>query len=94
MTDAAERLAIHPSVVFRELDGEAVLLNLDSGVYYGLDAVGTRVWTLVAEHGTARGVCDRMEREYDVSPDVLARDVERLIRELREKGLLVTVASA
>jgi hypothetical protein len=94
MTDDVAKLAIHPSVVFRELDGEAVLLNLDSGVYYGLDAVGTRVWILVAEHGTARGVCDQMEREYDVSPDVLARDVERLIGELREKGLLVTVASA
>lgn len=94
MTDDTIRLAIHPSVVFRELDGEAVLLNLDSGVYYGLDAVGTRVWTLVAEHGTARGVYDQMEREYDVSPEVLARDVARLIGELRDKGLLVTVAPA
>ena len=94
MTDDAVRLAIHPSVVFRELEGEAVLLNLDSGVYYGLDAVGTRVWTLVAEHGTERGVCDQMEREYDVSPDVLARDVGRLLGELRAKGLLVAVAPA
>ncbi|HEY6507112.1 MAG TPA: PqqD family protein [Vicinamibacterales bacterium] len=93
MTDAA-RLAIHPSVVFRELDGEAVLLNLDSGVYYGLDAVGTRVWALVVEHGTARGVCDQMEKEYAVSPEVLERDVDRLITEMRDKGLLVTVAPA
>lgn len=91
MTDAV-RLAIHPSVVFRELDGEAVLLNLDSGVYYGLDAVGTRVWALVAEYGSARGVCDQMEKEYDVSPEVLERDVDRLIGELRDKGLLVPVA--
>lgn len=94
MTDDAVRLAIHPSVVFRELEGEAVLLNLDSGVYYGLDAVGTRVWALVAEHGTERGVCDQMEREYDVLPEVLARDVARLLGELCEKGLLVAVAPA
>ena len=59
-----ERFVVNPSVVFREMDGEGVLLNLDSGVYFGLDAVGMRIWTLLLEHGTTGPVCAQMEREY------------------------------
>jgi hypothetical protein len=84
-----DRFVVNPSVVFRELDGETVLLNLDSGVYFGLDAVGTRVWTLLLEHGTTGPVCAQMEREYVVERQELERDVQRLVRELRQKGLLV-----
>ena len=84
---------MHPSVVFRELDGETVILNLDSGVYYGLDAVGTRIWSLLLEHGTTRAVCEQMEREFDVAPEVLEQDVRRLVGELCDKGLLVSAAS-
>jgi hypothetical protein len=90
--DQSERLIANPSVVFRELDGETVLLNLDSGVYFGLDAVGTRVWALLLEHGATAPVCVQMEREYDVNRDELERDVHRLVGELREKGLLLAAA--
>lgn len=87
-----QRYEVSASVVFRELDGETVLLNLDSGVYFGLDAVGTRVWTLLLEHGTTGPVCARMEQEYDVEPEALERDVHRLVRELHQKGLIVAAA--
>ena len=88
-----QRYQVNPSVVFRELDGETVLLNLDSGVYFGLDAVGTRVWTLLLEHGTTGPVCATMEQEYDVAPEALERDVRRLVRELYQKGLIVAAAA-
>jgi hypothetical protein len=84
-----QRFVVNPSVVFRELDGEGVLLNLDSGVYFGLDAVGMRIWTLLLEHGSTRPVCQQMEREYEIGRDELERDVHRLVGELREKGLIV-----
>ena len=90
--DHVERFTVNPSVVFRELDGETVLLNLDSGVYFGLDAVGTRVWTLLLEHGATGPVCAQMEREDEVEPDALERDVHRLVRELHQKGLIVAAA--
>jgi hypothetical protein len=83
-----EQLAVHPSVICRELSGETVLLNLVSGVYYGLDAVGTRVWQLLVEGRTIAGVCETMLQEYDVAPDVLQADVVRLVGELRERGIV------
>lgn len=83
-----EQFAVHPSVICRELSGETVLLNLVSGVYYGLDAVGTRVWQLLVEGRTIAGVCETMLQEFDVAPDVLQDDVVRLVGELRERGIV------
>ena len=56
-------------VVFRELDGEAVVLNLESGMYFGLDEVGTRIWRLVEEHRSLRPALEALEVEFDAASD-------------------------
>jgi len=89
-----DRLRAHSSVLSRELGGETVLLNLESGVYYGLDAIGTRVWNLLAQGHALADVCSIMVEEYDVPPETLQRDLMTLVDELCDKQLLVTVSSA
>jgi precorrin-6B methylase 2 len=93
MPDVSGRLRVHPSVLSRELAGETVLLNLESGVYYGLDAVGTRAWNLLAEERTLADVCTIMLEEFEVAHDTLQQDLTMLVRELCEKQLLVPVSS-
>ena len=90
-SDRADRstLAISEGVAFRELDGEAVILSLDSGTYFGLDRLGTRIWRLIEEHGCLSEVSRSLLDEYDVSPSILEADVSRLVSTLVEKGLLV-----
>jgi hypothetical protein len=78
----------NPQVLFRELSGEAVLLNLESGVYFGLDPVGTRVWMLVTRQQPLAAVCATLLDEYDVSAEVIATDVLTLVADLCDKGLL------
>lgn len=85
---ATDQFDVHPSVLCRELSGETVLLNLESGVYYGLDVVGTRVWQLLLRGDTVARICNTMLDEYDVGPDVLRDDVMRLVGELRERGII------
>jgi len=85
---STDQFVIHPSVICRELSGETVLLNLESGVYYGLDAVGTRVWPLLMQGCTIASVRDTMIEEYDVAPDVLNADVLRLVGDLRDRGIV------
>ena len=85
---STDQFLVHPSVITRELSGETVLLNLESGVYYGLDTVGTRVWQLITQGRTIASVCDTMIEEYDVAPDVLHADVTRLVGELRDRGIV------
>ena len=76
------------NIVSRELEGEAVMLNLESGAYFGLDEVGTRIWALIQEHGSLRKVLEVMQSEYDVAPEILQNDLLRLVEELRGKGLV------
>jgi hypothetical protein len=82
------RVAISDDVVSRDLEGEAVILNLESGTYFGLDRVGTRIWTLLQEDGSLRRAFEAVQQEYDVAPEKLEGDLLRLVEELRAKGLL------
>ena len=85
----ASSLRVGEDVVFRELDGEAVILNLASGAYFGLDQVGTRIWQLIEQHGGLRDVLARLREEYDAAPDVLEHDLVDLATQLAAKGLVV-----
>lgn len=72
----------------QELDGETVLLNLESERYFGLDDVGTRVWQHLGEHGRLSRVCEEMQKEYDVDEATLRGDVLQLVDELIEAGIV------
>jgi hypothetical protein len=75
--------------VFRELDGEAVLLNLASGMYFGLDGTGTRIWQLIDQHGQLADVLAALCEEFDAPRDAMERDLLNLASELSDKGLLM-----
>ncbi len=79
---------IHEDAVFRDLDGEGVVLNLSSGVYFGLNEVGTRIWQLVDGLGTLSAVRDSLAREFEVDPDVAGRDLLDLVAQLADRGLV------
>lgn len=92
MTNWAElQLTAPEHVMFRELDGEAVLLNLQNEMYYGLDEVGTRMWQLLTTSESVQAAMDSMLEEFDVTPETLEQDVARMIQELQEHGLLEIV---
>ena len=86
-------VAIGEDVVSRDLEGEAVILNLESGIYFGLDKVGTRIWSLLQEDGSLRRAFEAVQQEYDVAPEKLEGDLLRLVEELRAKGLLSVSSS-
>ena len=77
-----------PDVVFRDLEGEAVILDLASGMYFGLNEVGTRVWRLVDEGRDAAQIVDIVASEYQVDRETVARDVERLLDDLSARRLI------
>jgi coenzyme PQQ synthesis protein D (PqqD) len=73
--------------VFRDLDGEAVILHLDSGTYFGLNAVGTRIWQLLERDGRLTAVLGDLRAEYEAAPDVLERDLLDLVSRLVDARL-------
>ena len=91
MATLASRVRVNDDVLFQELQGEAVLLNLKSGVYFGLDPVGTRIWQLFAEHEVLSEVAQAVVAEYDVAEDRCSEDLLKLVDDL-EKQELVSVS--
>jgi hypothetical protein len=81
-------VAVPDDVIFRELDGEAIILDLAKGLYFGLDEVGTRAWMLLAESSSVGKVIDVMSGEFDVDRSTLERDVLELVTALLDKGLV------
>lgn len=86
--DYSAKIAIPDSVLMQELDGEAVLLNLDSGKYFGLDEVGTRMWQLLQSSASIQVAFDQILDEYEVEPGQLRSDLEGLIAELTAEKLI------
>lgn len=87
-TTLQTRVSQRQDVLFHELGGEAVLLNLESGKYFGLDEVGTRIWQLITEHGQLEPAYQALLQEYEVEPERLAEDLLKLVDQLLEHGLL------
>ena len=79
---------IPSSTLYRDLAGEAVLLQIDTGEYFGLDEVGNRIWQLIVEVGDLDGVRERMIAEYDVDANELSADLDRLLADMVERKLV------
>jgi hypothetical protein len=86
--ELTSNVTISPEVLFQEVGGEAVLLDLASETYFGLDDVGTRIWQILHEHGLLSAVHERMLAEYDVEPARLEEDLLNHIEKLAEAGLV------
>jgi hypothetical protein len=82
------KVRITQDVLHQELGGETVLLNLANESYFGLDEVGTRIWQVLGETQSTTAALTRLLVEYDVSADQLRGDVERLMAQLADAGLV------
>lgn len=71
-----------------DLRGETVILNLASGVYYGLNAVGAQIWSLVQEPRSVNEVLATLMVEYEVEPERGERDLLELLQGLATHGLI------
>ena len=87
------KLTVADDVISEILDGEAVLLNLKTGTYFSLNPSGSRIWQLIEQLGELTSVRDAMLREFEVRPECLDADLESLLKELEQRGLISRAAS-
>ena len=71
-----------------ELGGEAAILNLKVGVYYGLNEVGARIWKLIHEPKRVSEIRDTILEEYEIEPDDCEADIMVLLQDLLDNGLI------
>ena len=85
---ADSRIVLSDEQVHTTLGGEAVILGLRDGVYYGLDSVGARVWALIAEPRRVGDLVETIVAEFDVTTEQCQRDVLALLDDLAARGLV------
>lgn len=84
----AQRARLSDEVLVQEVGGEVVLLDLASERYFGLDPVGTRIWTLLDQNQPLQQVLDTLCDEYDAPRERLHEDLLALVAKLAEAGLV------
>ncbi len=82
------KVKISEHVHFTIIDDECVLLNAQTGDFYGLDEIGTRIWMLIKEYGNLELVVQEMLKEYEVTEEKLRLDISSLVESLRKGKLL------
>ncbi|MEM6583713.1 MAG: PqqD family protein [Pseudomonadota bacterium] len=86
--DLNQTITLSPEVISQEVSGETVLLDLESEHYFGLDEVGTRIWQLIKETDNLQTIFQTLLAEYDVSEERLTQDLDKLLTEIAELGLV------
>jgi Coenzyme PQQ synthesis protein D (PqqD) len=89
----SRKVVASENVLLRELSGEAVLLNLDSEMYFGLDEIGYRMWGVLTTSDSIGAAYEQLLSEYEVEPEQLWESLEALIGECTEQGLLQLASS-
>jgi hypothetical protein len=85
-----DRVAIPDGVLISHLQEESVILNLESERYLGLDDVGTRFLTVLTSSESIEAAYQQLAAEYDVDPQVLRHDLQALVDQLFDQGLLIS----
>jgi hypothetical protein len=82
------RVVVVKDQVSANLAGEAVILNLKSGIYYGLDEVGARIWSLIQQPKSVDEIVAGLLAEYQVEPERCQRDLLALLKQLAAANLI------
>ena len=86
--DLDQKITFSETVFAQEVDGEMVLLDMESENYFGLDEVGTAIWQAMQEKETLHEVLDALLEQYEVEAEVLERDLSNFVTKLLESGLV------
>ncbi|HVJ93452.1 MAG TPA: PqqD family protein [Labilithrix sp.] len=81
-------LARSPNALHRTIDGKAVILHAETGTYFSLNALGSRIWGLLENGATLSALCSALLEEFEVAPDVLRTDVSAFLSELESAALV------
>ena len=83
-----KKVTFADTVFAQEVDGEMVLLDMNSENYFGLDEVGTAIWQAMQEKESLKEVFEVLLEQYEVEEDVLKKDLETFVEKLEESGLV------
>jgi len=89
--DLTSVVTLSPGQISSRLGDEIVIMNLQTGVYHGVQGVSAFVWNLLAQPVQVQNICDRVAAEYNVDLPRCQADILNLLNQLLQEGLVVLV---
>ncbi|MHC1703187.1 MAG: lasso peptide biosynthesis PqqD family chaperone [Tenuifilaceae bacterium] len=82
----------NPELVASDMDGETVMMSIDNGEYFGLDPVGSRIWTLIENPVRIDKLIEQLLEEFDVTKEQCELDTLEFLNQLQDKNLLIILS--
>jgi hypothetical protein len=80
-----------PKLMASGVGEETMMMDIDKGMYYALNSVSSRIWSLLEQPLSMQAVCDKLLDEYDVEPEVCKQEVEQFLGQLLERNIVTVV---
>jgi hypothetical protein len=91
MIDLGSRVVANSTILSSELDAEIVLMDVGSGNYYNLEAVGREIWRALKQPTLVSDLCERLVASYDAPEDRIRSTVLKFLGQLQEHALIAVV---
>lgn len=92
MLTAHSQVVRNEGIVEAEIDGETVMMSIENGAYYGLDAIASRIWALLERPLSVQNICELLVLEFDVDMAQCQQDVLSFLTDMAERKVIqVTV---
>ena len=78
-------------LVSSDPDGETVMMSIKNGKYYGMDAIGSRIWELIKQPRSVSELCGILLTEFNVDRERCEKDVLVFLNKLAEDNLVKVV---
>jgi hypothetical protein len=89
MSNAGSYRINTPAIAHQTIDGEVVLINMETGCYYSLQQSGAEVWQLLEAGADAEAMTTQLGRRYQAEAGQIAAAVEKLLAELQQEAVIV-----
>ncbi|OYQ37190.1 hypothetical protein CHU95_02250 [Niveispirillum lacus] len=88
MPTLSSHIRARSDLLSTEIDGETVMMDVESGQYFTLDVIGTRIWKALADPVEVAALCRTLETEFDAPLAMIERDVLALLADLQARNLI------
>ncbi|WP_232282922.1 lasso peptide biosynthesis PqqD family chaperone [Pedobacter sp. BAL39] len=80
----------NPEIMATAIDGEFVMMSIETGKYYGLNNIGSRIWELIEKKSDVTSICHQLTEEYNVIEDECNQQVIELLEQMKAQNIINT----
>jgi hypothetical protein len=87
--DINSRVSRRSDLLESDMDGKIVMMNIETGSYYGLDGVAAEIWTFLENPSDVGAICSHLQVEYDVDKNICKEETIAFLKQMENKNIII-----